>query len=508
MSAVAQSTSEVVPAVLVRRRAHAVAWRISWPLVVAIYASLLALHAAYVKQTLLMDGDTYWHVAAGQWILKHLAVPAQDPFSYTMRGAPWTAQEWLSEVMFALLHDARGWQAVVVATALAFGATSALLCRALLRTLDPAPALIFTALGVSMALPHLLARPFALAMPVMVLWTIGLVRAADGNRAPSFWLIPLLALWANLHGGFTLGIAISFGFAAEALAVAWKQGRVLDAAYAWGPFLVLALLAGLLTPQGIHGYLFTWQVMVEDSFALNRVAEWASPNFHVYQPLLLWLLAGLALVLHQGLRLPWMRLFMVLALLHLALAHVRNVEILGLLAPLIVAAPFSVQWQERQLRTTHNRNTVLQRLSKPAGTAAAMAGISLVLVSSLVFQHVRPLELPQAAVPTQALTAAREANLEGRVFNDYGWGGYLIYAGIAPFIDSRSDMYRDSFFRRYIEARDLQIPGALESLLNTYGVSWTLLRPGTPAVAMLDQLPGWHRVYADKNAVIHARSHP
>lgn len=485
------------------------AWRLSWPVVVAIYAVLLTLHRAHVEQALLLDGDTYWHIAAGQWILEHRAVPTQDPFSYTMHGARWTNQEWLSEVLFALIHDARGWNAVVGATALAFGATCALLCRALLRTLEPARALIFTALAVSMALPHLFARPFALAMPVMTLWTIGLVRAADEGRSPSFWLVPLMALWANLHGGFTLGIAMAFGFAAEALAASWQRGRVLDTVYSWGAFLLLAVLASLLTPHGINGYLFTWQVLAEDTFALDRVGEWASPNFHGYQPLLLWLLGGLALVLHQGLRLPWMRLMLLLALVYLALAHVRNVEILGLLGPLIVAAPFAAQWNQRKLRTTTSGNaTVLQKLVPQASLGATFLGLVLMLACSLAFERTRPLELPQAAVPTQALAAARHAGLGGRVFNDYGWGGYLIYAGIPPFVDGRSDVYRDAFLRRYIEAVDLQAPGGLEQLLDEYGVAWTLLRPKTSAVALLDRLPGWHRVYADKNAVIHARTVP
>ena len=84
-----------------------------------------------------MDGDTYWHVATGRWILENGVVPTQDPFSHTMRGTAWTAFEWLSQVILAAAHQLGGWTGLVALTALAFAATIALLTRALLRWLEP-----------------------------------------------------------------------------------------------------------------------------------------------------------------------------------------------------------------------------------------------------------------------------------------------------------------------------------------------------------------------------------
>jgi hypothetical protein len=408
------------------------------------------------------------------------------------------------------VHDLGGWNAVVVLTALAFAATFVLLNRALLRHLEPLRALLITVLAVLMAVDHLLARPFVLALPVLTLWMIGIVRAADERRAPSLWLLPLMTLWANMHGGFTLGIAIAAAFAGEAVLDGWGTGRLRNVVRGWGLFLLLAAGAALITPHGPRGLWFTWQVLAEDTYALDRIGEWASPNFHRYQSLQLWLLGGLALVLWQGLRLPLVRLVLVLGLLHLALKHVRNVELLGLISALVVAAPFGSQWKARRAGAGARArdDALLQRLARPAGPAACAVAVLAAGLVALGAARLRPVELPAFTVPAKALAAARQAGLQGPVLNDYGWGGYLIYAGIPPFIDGRSDMYRDAFLREYFAAIELETPEALPATLDKRRIAWTLLRPGTPALAVLDRLPGWRRVYADANAVIHARSAP
>ena len=57
-----------------------------------------------------------------------------------------------------------------------------------------------------------LARPHLLTFPIIVVWTACLARASEEERTPSFWLLPLMVLWANLHGGFTLGLFLAAGF--------------------------------------------------------------------------------------------------------------------------------------------------------------------------------------------------------------------------------------------------------------------------------------------------------
>jgi hypothetical protein len=65
------------------------------------------------ESMLLGDGDTGYHIRAGEYILKTFSVPSHDIFSFLTPALPWTAHEWLSEVVMALLHRASGLSGIV-----------------------------------------------------------------------------------------------------------------------------------------------------------------------------------------------------------------------------------------------------------------------------------------------------------------------------------------------------------------------------------------------------------
>ena len=435
-------------------------------------------------------------------------VPTRDPFSNSMPGAVWTAHEWLSEVILAAAHQAGGWTAVVALTALAFSVAMALLTRALLKSLEPIYALLFAALAVSMSAGHLLARPHVLAMPLMLIWTIELVRASEEARAPRLWLLPLMTVWANLHGGFTLGIALAFAFAFESLLAARAAARLAGAAKSWALFLVLAIASALVTPHGTQGILYTWQIFFHSSYALQVIGEWQSPNFHTFQPLALWLVVCLATVMYRGLRFPPVRVLLVVALLYLALKHIRYVELIGLLVPLFIATPLAVQW--RASRKSQQQLEVADRffraLAQPAGKGALLAAVAFFVAMPLWISHARPIEAPEATAPVLAVEAAQKDAVKGNVLNAYNWGGYLIYVGIPPFIDGRAEMYGDQLLKEYAAALALTSPDSLEKLIAGHEITWTLLAPDSAAVALLDRLPGWRRLYSDTTAVVHVKA--
>src|SRR3989338_3471915 len=242
---------------------------LSWPL---IMGSLIYLGFLAYGNLLLGDGDTYWHLAAGRWILDHGAIPFHDPFSHTMRAAPWTAHEWLSEVILALAHQAFGWAGVIALTFAAFAGAMAVLTRFLLKDFEPVHALIFAVLAVIMTVPHLLARPHVLAMPLLVLWTAQLVRGAEQGRAPSLWMLPIMTLWANLHGGFTLGLALSLFFAMEGVLNARQKNETFEAVESWALFVGLSLISALLSPRGSKALLFPVHTTRPPSFPPSKVS--------------------------------------------------------------------------------------------------------------------------------------------------------------------------------------------------------------------------------------------
>src|SRR5260370_20212878 len=209
---------------------------------------------------LLIDPDTMWQITVGQWILDHRAVPETDVFSFTMRGQPWISTQWLAQVLLARTYAAFGWSGPVVLSAAAIAATFALFTKFLNRRLSESTTLVFVAGALVLTVPHLLARPHVLAMPVMVAWTAGLIAAADRREAPSFWLLPLMALWSNLHGGFVFGPVLIAPVALDAVLSADDVQSRKSLALRWAAFGVAALAASCCTPYGWNSLLASQKI--------------------------------------------------------------------------------------------------------------------------------------------------------------------------------------------------------------------------------------------------------
>ncbi len=460
------------------------------PLYVAVFVYVLML---CLGARLLVDPDTYFHIAAGDWIWAHHRVPSVDPFSTTMRNQPWVAHEWLSELILAAVYHSGGWVGVVATTAGAISVAYLLLTRLLGQILSTVATLLAIIPSFVLASPHLLARPHVLAMPLLVAWLGGLVRARDKGVAPSYLLLPVMMLWANLHGGFVIGLALVGAYGLEAVLAAphWLQRR--HVAVSWSVFLVASALASLTTPYGINGPLFAFHLS-SLTYSLSVVSEWRGTDFGSFQPLELWILALLALGFVLRLRLPLVKLLMLLGLVHLSLVHRRNTDLLAFIGPILLARPVTQAVRETAAR------------GAPIGPPLRhyLAGLLAVAVATSVGLWHGITHDDQRLAPTHALAAASAAGLTGPVFNMYGFGGYLIFAGIPPFIDGRIDLYGDAFVHDYIDAISAK-DHVLWDLLDRYKIEWTLLEPQQTAVIELDHSPDWERVYTDANAVIHRR---
>jgi hypothetical protein len=476
------------------------AWALSWPLALGLVMFVCLMNVNGLP--LLGDPDSHWHIAVGNWILEHRAVPDVDIYSFTFNGQPWIAKEWLSQVLLAGAFDLAGWGGVVALGAAAFAATFALLLRLLLRDLKPMPAILFAGVAIVMTAPHLLARPHALAMPFMLLWVAGLVRAVEERRAPEPLLPLCMLLWANLHGGFTLGLMLAGAFALEAVFTARDASERKSLLIGWAKFGVAAGLVACITPYGPESILVTLRIFnLGDS--LKLIAEWKSPDFQS-QPLQeLVLLVALYLALSRGLKLPLFRLLMVIGLVHLFLRYARNAELLAMLAPLAIAPVLARQWPS--VRPDPESKGLLNRLAGPAGHSARALGLVLAMVFAGGMIRFAGIVPPDANTPAAALAYAREAGIKGPVFNHYGFGGFLIGAGVPTFIDGRGELYGGEFIKRYAEAVNLRSDEPFDELLDRWHIAWTLLAKDSPANKLLARLPGWHQAYSDEQATIFVR---
>ena len=133
---------------------------------------------------LLNNSDTYWQIAVGQWILDHGALPRVDIYSFTKAGEPWISSSWLAQVLFAASYDLAGWTGPVVLASACIAATFALLAYILGRRIPATYAVVVTLAAMVLSMPHFLARPHVLVLPVMLAWANGLMSASErGERA-------------------------------------------------------------------------------------------------------------------------------------------------------------------------------------------------------------------------------------------------------------------------------------------------------------------------------------
>ncbi|HEX3862223.1 MAG TPA: hypothetical protein VHY35_11075 [Stellaceae bacterium] len=476
----------------------------SWPFIVglAMFGRLLV-----EKRALLNDPDTYLHIAAGRWILAHWALPVHDPFSHTMPGAVWISSEWLAQAAFAAVYDATGWSGVVLLSITVIAIAIGLMMRFLLRQLPPLPALIATIAAAALLLPHMLVRPHVLALPLLVVWTGSIIGARDAGRPPPFLVLPIMAVWTNVHGSFLVGIALAAYAVCEAV---WqpRPGRTRTAeALSWGAFALAALLAALVTPNGLAGLI--QPIRLVRMPALQSIfVEWMSPNFQQSPALDMWMLGLVFVGFSTGVRLPLPRLALVVGLVHMTLQHARHGDVLAIVAPLALALPLASALRDLTAAQPPSRLLAwTTRLDRPASVPAVVVTAVIALIAALPTALYPIVRTDDAVTPGAALAAAQRLGLTGPVYNSEAFGGYLIFRGVPSFIDGRVEMYGNDVIAKDYAAEEGS-EAALHELLQQHPVTWALLLPNIGAAAVFARLPDWKKVYADDRAVVFARTEP
>jgi hypothetical protein len=453
--------------------------------------SLFLFTLAAFSPHVLGDGDTWSHLATGEWIIAHGSAPHVDPFSHSMAGEPWTAHEWLSEVLLAGAFRVGGWSGVVLLTGAAAAPAALIVGLSAARELRGAPLIATVAIGLSLVTANLLARPHVLALPLAAAWGAGLIAARDHGRAPPLGLAVLMTAWVNMHGGFIFGLVLIGPFALEAVTAA-PVGARLPGARAWAMFALVSVAAALINPYGIDAFLLPLRLMSVEN--LSRISEWGPQDFSHIGTMELALLTLLGLTLTRPFAMPPIRAILLIGLVAMALQHSRHQVLLGILAPMLLARPIAAAIGAESAGEEWRR---VARIALTA-TVAAMAAIGVVRLMT-------PIERTNvASAPISALSAVPPELRRKPVLNDYAFGGFLIFEHVRPFIDARVELYGDSMLSLYDKLRSGDRE-AVEDVLKRYDVAWTIFAPDNRIVTTLDQDPGWRRLYADATAVVHVR---
>src|SRR5258708_6958518 len=184
--------------------------RIAFPLGAAAGAFALAVTLP------LGDPDMYWHLASGQWMLDHREILRSDVFSSTVAGQPYSVGEWLGEVVLTLVFNAAGWPGLAMFRALLAGTGAFALARLSRRGGAPlVAALLVVVWAIAFSKTRWVDRPAIFTFVLFPVVLDLLYQAKDGSRRALLAIPPLILLWANLHGGGAVGIALVLALAVQ-----------------------------------------------------------------------------------------------------------------------------------------------------------------------------------------------------------------------------------------------------------------------------------------------------
>ena len=449
------------------------------------------------------DPDTFWHVKLGSDIISSGHLPTVDTYSHSYAGKPFVSKEWLSEVLFALTYRFGGWNGVLVVTSVVAVSTVLLLYHQLAQFLRPTIA-GFSAIFFSIMLsPVVLARPHVLTMPIAAYFTARLFRAAEAKQAPQFWLLGLVTLWANLHGSFTLSFVIA-GFAFLHLL---ENIRLTDKPMLvkWCVFLVLCPLAAMIHPYG-YDPIRIGATMMTSNKAMAYIVEWMPLNSQDDFLIEYFTLAILAVLIGARLKLGWAKTLFITFMLHMMLTHVRFVYVFFLLMPIVVAPHVAERFPEVSLTKWLGRpRDILERFtSKHFIPLAALISVGAV-IASVVFLQTKMPAPPEDTAAERPIAFAVANHLEGNVFNEYRYGGSLIFHGIKTFVDGRAEqLFTGDFFPEYVNSGKHDGAKLFKDLIEKHQITWTLLPSDDLRNGYLDQM-GWKKAYSDDKTVIYTK---
>jgi len=474
-----------------------------------------------MSATNLNDPGLGWHIRnidamieAGGWLLK-------DPFSSTHAARTWYSNQWLGDLPLWLGWKWAGLNGVAAVGVIFLGFMYRYLYIAISEDGASWPAAaLWTLLGCVGSYFAWVVRP-NMVNPLFLLVTVRMCdQFHDGkkSRRQMLWLLPLFALWANIHGGFlggllTLAVVTAIEGAYALLALDERTRR-----FAWERFRFLVLLAAgafaatLVNPYGIK--LYPWIVRLVSS-DLSFLGEWKSPDFNWgtwhgasrYEPLVVLFPALLALsrwrpnLVALGASVLW---------LHFALQSRRFLPLWVLVAtPVMARAAGRLTWRMDLLGRIPISDDMRQLLARPSRSVSILPSAFVAFALLGWARLSEPLSLPN--VPEAAMKQLLELD-DGKtvIFNDANWGGYLTWHGwdrrprFKTWIDDRYDVHGPDHFAVYFSIRDAH-QGWQDQLTDRH-IDVVGIATKWPLAERLTDNSDWQELHRDDQAVIFRRT--
>lgn len=467
----------------------------------------------------LREPDMWWQLLTGRWMLENGEVTKTDMFSYTMEGTKWVNVKWLYEVLVAFMEKGLGPHAVMLLQSLVNIAIVYLLLRiltAVTKHLGQQTSTLFSTTAVLAFLAicefRMAGRPEMISHLFTILYTFILWQSHDFSWKKIWWLIPLQCLWANMHEGYPVGMAIIGMYIAGGF-IAHLLNK--DKGYLQSVIRLCILFLGMGAAVLINpNFIELWQHSAE-IFRQLSVNKYTTELFSVAQPEY-WNVQGKAhIILLVSVSLFWIvriiqnkkeanpivfnplltgYLIAISVMGYLSLTANRNIPFAQIV--LMPSVPLMLIWLTKTLKL--QTNDTYNKVAKQTALISAALGIIfyLLIVSNKYYSFTESpnkygIHLNTLNNPTSSSEFIKTYNLKGPAFSDYFVSSYLLwdlYPNFKSYIDLRDlDIFPSEFFSDYFDLYNE--PSKFYDLDSIYKFNYIVL--STSQMSSLQSLLYW-----------------
>ncbi|TNF55111.1 hypothetical protein EP227_03205 [bacterium] len=468
--------------------------------------------------------DFWWHLATGKYVAEHQSLPQNDPFLFTSSDAPSERKSfilrgyWLSQVIFYGTYSLWDLKGIIVLRALFL---LAFLYFIFLNIKNQGVPTIISLLFVSVVFWYTLIaegeRPQLFTFSIFSL-IYYLLEDYRKNRSRKVYLVPVLILvLSNMHPGYVVCFALlSLYLAGEFIRYLFKKGRQENAVKGIFFIWVVSFLVSYFNPNrwDIFVQLFSTRFFTQNTMHVVEML----PTFHLYSkkmipvdyPYVIFLSLSLVVLFYlRKTGFVQMLLLAVFTLISLS-AYRYLMFYLCISAPVLARAFVFVKGE----RIFERLSGFLKAREAVIYITTGIIGVILIINASVSLAGFRMKGNELFFFPKNAADFLSTVDIEGNMFNEYGFGGYLtwrLFPVKKAFIDTRSLEPSVTLEYRFTAFAHENPYLSWKDIMKKYNISYVVMRPLwqngkiIPIVEKLIDSEDWSLIYTDHLSMIFVR---
>jgi hypothetical protein len=457
-----------------------------------------------------LDPDLGWHLKAGHDIIQDQKVSTVNYYNYTLNNIEWINHEWSPDLFSYLIYN----NFTYITLSVLFAFLTTLVFYFLYKFLklkyqgikDKTNLsfnfsfflyIVLSLFGIIAISPHVGVRMQVVALLFFVLLLIVLERYNQKRKRKYIILIPLLFLfWANMHGTFILGLGLIFAFLGikiiERVLYLFKVKKI-SYSYLWSnkkifTFFNISLFSVLVTLVNPYGFkLYDFLSGYTNTFYLSHIQEWL-PQYML--PINIWQISYLAITLslilttwflnkHKNMKFNLWDVFLFIFFLYFAISSKRHLPLFFIAtAPALVYLLNKLFIEDKYIFTS----SYLKQYISVKHIKHFILFMYILVISSLLLQinfTNTPFLNYCYKYPCEAIEFIQNNKdlKEKKIFNNYVWGGYLIWRlpdrqifidGRMPQLEYKDHTILEEYFKFFEEDK-------VEEKLDEYNIEAVLL---------------------------------